>query len=113
MSTVANIERKRGDTYPITVNILTSDGTAYNLTGVTASELGVSINKENDSPDDAEYKTTGVVQDAPGGVIEFPVTNAMAALPVGKYYAEVQFVQSGYIRTTNTFTYKVLAQIIT
>lgn len=113
MSTVSNIERKRGDTYPITVNILQDDGTAYDLTSTTQILLGVSSNKTNDSPGDADVISVGTVDDAANGVASFPVSATMAALAVGKYYAEVQFTQSGYIRTTNTFDYRVTGQIIT
>lgn len=113
MATVTEINRKRGDTYPITVNVLKDDGTAFDLTGATNLLLGISSNKANDSPGTADVILTGSLSDAPNGVADFAVDANAAGLAIGSYFAEVQFTQGGYIRTTSTFKYKVLGQIIT
>lgn len=114
MASSAGVERKQGDNYPIQITILQDDGvTPHDLTGATEIKLGVSRSVSKKSPADADEISTGTIADAANGIVDFPVTAGMEALDVGDYHAEVQFVQSTYKRTTSTFAYRVIGQIIT
>lgn len=118
MATSANIKRKQGDTYPIQAFIKDTDDAgaeiAYDLTGVTDIKLGVYT--KSSVPDDQtaiDLLSTGSVQDAATGEAQFPVTVEQAnGLTPRTYQAEIQFIQSGSIITTDTFEFVVEGQII-
>ena len=109
------IERKVGDTYPVVIAIATDSGAAHDMTGATNVLLGIDADKANTSPDDAEILVLGSVSDPSAGEVTFDAdaTDSVAAMAVGNYWAEVQFIQSSYKRTTKTFPFRIIGQIIT
>lgn len=109
----ANIERKQGDTYPVVATIQDADGNAFDLTGATAITLGIDADSANTSPDDATYTSTGTIVSATDGTVSFPVASPLADAAVANYYAEIQFTQGGYVRSTKTFRYNLVGQIVT
>lgn len=111
MVDVLAIERKTGDTYPILASIVDADGVAYPLTNVTQIVLVVSDQKDEVEAEAVELFSVGSVVDEALGTATFPCTVAIAALVKSKYYAEIRMVQSTYVRTTNTFEYKVVVRV--
>jgi len=108
MATATDITRKAGDTYPAQVTIQDADGAPFNLTGVTSIRMGLDLATDpfNVAPNDAIAFATGTVDTDPtSGKVVFDIAAEMAALAVNSYKAEIQFVQSGFIRTTDTFNY--------
>jgi len=112
MATATDHTRKAGDTYPVPLLIADEDGTAVDLTGATSITLGIDPDYENTAPDDAQLSVAGTIVDAAGGELSFTATG-IALLDVGNYWAEVQYIQAGYKRSTSTFQFIVLGQIIT
>jgi hypothetical protein len=105
-----DIERKRGDTYPIEITVL-SDGVALDITGASFL-LTVDPAKEPTDATNNLCQLTGVITDAPTGAVSFtPTANQMDA--VGKYFFDIQMTDaSGAIRTIDAGKF-VLKQDIT
>lgn len=105
------IERKTGDTYPILASIKDADGAAYPLTGVTQIVLVVSDKKDEADTETVEIFSEGSVVVEADGSAEFPCPPALAALVAAKYYAEIRMTQTGFVRTTETFEYRVSKRV--
>ena len=110
----SDITRKIGDTYPIEVTIKKETGSPFDLTGATDIKLGVSATETVESPETPALVLNGALDaDPTTGKVSFTISQAQAdSLLVGEYYAEVQFTQSTYVITTETFRYYVKGQIV-
>lgn len=110
----SDIVRKKGDTYPIEVTIKKETGSPCDLTGSTTIKLGVTSTHPDTGTATADAVFDGTIQNATDGVISFAISQLQAdALSVGDYFAEIQFVQNGYVITTETFNYVVKGDIVT
>jgi len=111
---IANdIIRKQGDTYPIEVSVLRENGAPLDLSGADSFKLGVAETEILTPPDLPSMLLTGSVSDGLSGKVEFGLTATDAdGLVPGSYFAEIQFEQSGYVITTETFNYHVKGQIV-
>lgn len=115
---VLEVERKTGDTYPVLVTILDAAGDPYPLTDVTQIALVVSDLKDETLAEEVEIislgsvvNSTAVTGDDDLGQASFPVPPELAALVSKKYSAEIRMTQSTYLRTTETFNYRVKVRV--
>lgn len=101
-----DIERKRGDTYPIEITVL-NNGAAMNISGASFL-LTVDPNKEPADATSNICQLVGVVTDAPNGRVSFTPT-AQQMDHVGKFYHDIQMTDgTGAKRTVDAgkFTLK-------
>lgn len=114
VANVKNIYRVQGDTYPVDVTVLQSDGvTPYDLTGVTEIKLGISEFKALEAPATPLWVVTGTLTVAVDGTASFPITGTEADITAKKYWGEIQFIDAAAsIITTDQFEYHVRGQII-
>jgi BppU N-terminal domain len=105
-----DIERKRGDTYPIEITVL-SDGVALDITGASFILTVDPVKAPTDALNNL-CQLTGVITDAAAGEVSFtPTANQMS--PAGKYYFDIQMTDaSGAKRTIDAGKF-VLTQDIT
>lgn len=105
-----DIERKRGDTYPIEIAV-TSNGTALNVSGCSFL-MTVDPSKAPADNTTKLFALNGVITDAPAGKVSF-TPSALEADHVGKFYFDIQMVDgSGAKRTIDSGKF-VLTQDIT
>ena len=111
----SDITRKIGDTYPIELTVKSETGAPFDLTGAVDVKLGISVTSTVESPAAPDLLLSGAIgADPASGKVSFSLTQAQAdALAVGDYFAEVQFTQSSFVITTETFRYFVKGQIVT
>lgn len=105
-----DIERKRGDTYPIEIAV-SADGAALNVTG-TSLLLTVDPNK---APLDATanlFQLNGVVTDGPNGRVAFTPTPSQVDR-VGKFYYDIQMTDGTGAKRTVAEGKFILTQDIT
>jgi len=113
MPIINDIVRKRGDTYPIEVSILKENGAPLDLSGASEFLLGVAETDVLMPPEEPALLLSGDQNEGLGGKVEFPLSPEQAGgLAPGKYFAEIQFQQGGYVITTETFKYQVKGQIV-
>lgn len=103
---MADITRKRGDTYADVFTIKSAaTGTAIDLTGYT---FVLTVDPDKAPVDSANnlYQLTGVLTDAANGTVEFAPT-AIQANQVGTFYYDVQMLDPlGRKRTITGGKYK-------
>lgn len=105
-----DIERKRGDTYPIEIAV-TSNGAPLNVSGAS---FVLTVDPSKAPTDDTTklFSLTGVITDAPAGKVSF-TPSALEADHVGKFFHDIQMTDgSGAKRTIASGKY-VLTQDIT
>jgi len=98
MATTVEFTRKRGDTYPIELTVVDTEGTPLNVTGAT---FLLTVDP-SESPTDATtnlFQSTGTITSALNGQVEFPIT-AGNADQTGTYYFDIQMTDSDSIITT-------------
>lgn len=88
---MTNITRTRGDTYPIEVTL------GEDVSGGT---FLLTVDPSRSPVDDSNnlFQLTGTITDAPGGVVEFAVTEQQAD-HVGRFYYDVQMTRGGLVYT--------------
>lgn len=108
------VSRFRGDTEALTLKLVDSNSVAIDITGHT---FLLTINESQFPPDATEQlaQEIGVITDAAGGVVTFPVTpsaGGAGALGPGTRYWDAQYVtSSGAVRTFAHGTWKVVQDI--
>ncbi len=113
MAIANDIIRKQGDTYPIEVSILKENGAPLDLSGAVDFLMGVASTETVVAPAEPELLLGGAAASELGGKVSFNLTTAQATdLLPGDYFAEIQFVQSGFVITTETFRYRVKGHIV-
>lgn len=98
VTTDANLARRRGDTYPVAVEVKDLHNAPINITGRTF-RLAVNRQAAPDTTADQVLDVAGTITDAAAGKVEFAMTGAGSVAP-GKYYYEVQMTAAGGIVTT-------------
>lgn len=96
---MTSITRFRGDTAADTFFIKNSAGVIVNITGYT---FKMTLNP-NKAPLDAlaqMYQVVGVIADGPGGKVTFTPTALQTDVLAGKYYYDVQMIDTSGAITT-------------
>ena len=107
---MTDIERKRGDTYPVELTVTDSAGTAIDITSYTFL-LTVDPEKAPTADTNNLFQLTGVITDATGGVVTFTPT-ASNTDAVGTYYYDIQMTDSGgLISTLDSGKFKLVQDI--
>ena len=95
-----DIERKRGDTYPIEI-IVNSNGSPLNISGASFV-LTVDPSKTPVDNTNNLFALTGTITDAPGGRVSFTPTELQAD-HVGRFFHDIQMTDgSGAKRTIDS-----------
>lgn len=96
---MADIERKRGDTYPINYQVLSATtGLALDISGASFL-LTVDPDDKPVNSDNNLFQLVGNITDAPNGLVDFPVSAGQSD-NLGFYYHDIQMTDSsGFIRT--------------
>lgn len=91
---------KRGDSFQSRFNIVEADGaTAQDITGWSYI-LTVNTEKNPADTTNQQFQVTGVIEDAPGGVVGFSPTAVNTDITPGKYWYDIQQTDgAGGIRT--------------
>lgn len=89
-----NIERRRGDTYPVRL-FITNNNAPFNISGAALSlTVNTSAAPVGGVPA-PEFTLTGTIVDPSGGVVEFAPSAAQADQTPATYYYDVQLTTSG------------------
>lgn len=107
------IERKRGDTYPIELT-LRAGGEVIDLTGATGLKLGVSdrVTVDGGGGGSNLLELDGALVEAATGQVKFDFTAGQAiALDPGDYFYDVSFKLGGVVFTTPTAAYRQVGRI--
>jgi len=103
--------RSRGDTYSIEIAIKDSSSVAVDVTGFS---FLLTVDPSA-SPTDALaniYQLTGTIDDAPNGLVSFPVSAANALAAPGNYYHDIQQIDAAAkVRTIAKGKWTVLQDI--
>lgn len=102
-----NIERKRGDTYDIIINVVDSNKAPISLTSETF-QLSVST-RQNPTVAPDILSVAGSIVDAPNGKVSFAIDGTQS---VGSYYYDIQMTDTASkIRTIAKDTFRVVQDI--
>ena len=94
MTQQVHIERRRGDTYAEPFALVDDNGDAINITGATfVLTIDPSATPANADANVAEL--VGVITNAAGGLVEFPLSAPDANLTPKTYYYDMQMTDSG------------------
>lgn len=111
---LVDLSRYRGDTYPL-VYSLVSKVTLTNPVSAPVDLTGwsftLTINADIDPIDETNQlaQVVGLITDATGGVVEFPMTGTLA---VGNFYYDIQSIdESGYKKTQGKAKIAILQDI--
>lgn len=107
----AEICRRRGDTYPFTVQFTDSSGTAIDITGFTYL-LTVDPSEAPSSNTNNLFQNTPTVTDGPNGTVTVELSSTDADQQPGEYFFDIQQTDSsGRIRTVLTGQWNITQDI--
>lgn len=107
---MTDIERKRGDTYPIEILVVDDAGAVVNITGATFL-FTVDPEKDPATSTNNKFQLSGVITNAAGGAVEFRPSAANVNL-LGTFYHDIQMTDSGgFISTLNKGKFKLVQDI--
>lgn len=109
--TEQNIERRRGDTYPMRWTIKDSSGSVVDITGYT---FLMTVDPSSSPSDDTQnlFQLSGTLVDPANGVVEFAPGAPEANIAPGEYHFDIQMTDtSSYIRTIVTGRYCIKQDI--
>jgi len=101
---VKPIVLRRGETGQSIAVSVTNDGTAFNLTGYTASFCAVNADR-------GMVKRSATVSNAAGGLVTFSVTSDLTAAPGSVFVAYIELTKGSDIATTDTLPFVVLDNV--
>lgn len=103
--------RSRGDTFAIQIQIQDSAGAAINITGFS---FLLTVDP-SDEPADALaniYQLTGVIDDAPNGLVSFAPSAPNALAAPGDYFHDIQQTDAGgLLRTIAKGAWQIIQDI--
>lgn len=99
--------RARGDTYPDRFLFKKADGTAVDITGWTAFQLTINLDKFPTDDTNQKVQLTGAIDGAAAlGAVKFPWLDAQADQAPATYYYDVQALMAdGKRRTWGPYKY--------
>jgi hypothetical protein len=105
---MTDITRKRGDTYPHNIKVMSATTkAALDVTGFSFL-LTVDPSPVPTSSDNNLLQITGVIEDAAGGLVSFTPTSLQADQTAGRYYYDIQMTyDTGEILTIDNGAYIV------
>ena len=109
---MTDLTRPRGDTYADEFILRSkTTGQPLDLSGCSF-KLTVNAKKDPEDGDSPEFQVTGTILDAPGGRVEFALTDAQADR-IGRFFYDIQMVDAkGRKRTLRKAKY-VFTQDVT
>jgi len=105
MALVKNITRFRGDTSDIRIYIEEKPGKPYDFEGTTVIRLGISTSLNPSDGSSPLGILEGVIDTENEGWVTFPVISPVEDIDLGEHYAQIRFIQSGKIASTDKFRY--------
>lgn len=108
---MAELTRKRGDTYADEVAVTDSAGTAIDITGYTFT-MTVDPERYPATAANNLFSLTGVITDAANGLVEFAPSAVQADQTPGRYWYDIQMTDAaGKIRTIVADRYTIQQDI--
>lgn len=109
--TVANLTRRRGDTYPIDLSVVDTEGSPVDITGATF-KLTVSSEEAPTDTTGQLFQVAGSIVNAAAGTVTF-APSASNTDAVGTYYYDIEMTDDAGVITTLVTGEFILLQDIT
>jgi hypothetical protein len=103
----------RGDTAPVSLSFVDSDGDAYSLAGISSLVLTASETQNPTSSSDELWNATMTITSESGGTATFALDSTQADMDPGVYWFDVQatLTAGSTIRTIFKGRFKVIQDI--
>ncbi len=103
----------RGDTAPVTLNFVDSDGDAYDLTGVSSLVITACETQNPTASSEELWNVTMTITSSTGGTATFALNSTQADMTPGVYWFDVQatLTAGSTVRTIHKGQFRVIQDI--